>query len=418
MKAFSLFSGCGGCSLGLKQAGFDVVLAADINEDACRTYATNINSDSIWTADLSTITTNDLWERSGLEKSQVDLIVGGPPCQGFSSAGARNWDDPRNTLLKNFVEIVTSAKPTWFVMENVEGLLTANQGFFITEAITRLLEAGYWVRAKKIYMERYGVPQRRKRVLVVGNLEGHEFDFPVPTYRDGLQQMTFDEAPTLSILDAIADLPSVSEQATPHYSSPPQNEYQSGLRRADDEPILHHQAKRLNPMNQQRVRLLAQGETMRDLPEDLQHPSFNRRAYRRVMDGTPTDKRGGAPSGLKRLDANSPSLTITSAASSEFIHPLEDRLLTLRECARIQSFPDWFELHGSWSSVATQIGNAIPPLIMQVLAKHIAGVASWRPKRSSAGRWLGIDATKSTGMSPALVKMLTQLEERASAYAG
>jgi DNA (cytosine-5)-methyltransferase 1 len=135
------------------------------------------------------------------------------------------------------------------------------------------------------------------------------------------------------------------------------------------------------------------------------------------MDGTPIEKRGGAPSGLKRLLAAKPSLTITSASPTEFIHPTKGRLLTLRECARIRSFPDWYEFHGSWSSIATQIGNAIPPLLMELLATHIRRIATWERARGSQGRWLGIDATKSEGMSPALVRMLAELERKTYSYA-
>ncbi len=171
MGTISLFSGCGGCSLGLKQAGIDVDLAVDMDQDTCNTYASNLRQDSVWCTDLSKIRATDLLEKSNLRKDDVSLVVGGPPCQGFSSAGAKDWTDPRNVLIRNFVDIVTTLKPTWFIMENVEGLLTANNGIFLIEALTQFLKAGYWVRTKKIYMERYGVPQRRKRVFIVGNLE-------------------------------------------------------------------------------------------------------------------------------------------------------------------------------------------------------------------------------------------------------
>ncbi len=201
------------------------------------------------------------------------------------------------------------------------------------------------------------------------------------------------------------------------YDRPPQSDYQAAMRRADGEPVTRHQSKELSGLIQQRIHLLTPGRTMKDLPPELQHPSFARRALRRVMDGTPTEKRGGAPSGVKRLFADQPALTITSAAPAEFIHPLEDRLLTLRECARIQSFPDWFEFGGSWSSMATQIGNAIPPMFMELLAAHITNAATWRRDRNSSGRWLGIEATRSEGMSPALAGMLRELEEKTLAYA-
>lgn len=417
MGVLSLFSGCGGCSLGLRQAGFEISLAADIDKDACDSYVTNLGNTSVQQIDLSNITPQELLKRSRLNPTDLNLIVGDPPCQGFSSAGTKDWTDPRNILLRNFVETVTSLRPIWFIMENVEGLLTANDGIFIIEAISRFLESGYWVRAKKVYMEQHGLPQRRKRVIIVGNLEQCEFHFPRSTYWAQPTLPTVEQQIQLSILDAIGDLPAASDIGEVTYEREPQNDYQRLLRRTDDLPVTMHQLKRLNQAAQQRIRLLQQGETMKQLPQELQHPSFTRRSYRRVMDGTPTEKRGGAPSGLKRLVSDEPSLTITSGTPSEFIHPTQDRPLTLRECARIQSFPDWYEFIGSWNSIATQIGNAIPPMFMELLARHIRNFATWHRVENSRGRWLGIEATKSNGMSPALIKMLTELEEIAHAYA-
>ncbi|MGH2517473.1 MAG: DNA cytosine methyltransferase, partial [Ktedonobacterales bacterium] len=226
-----------------------------------------------------------------------------------------------------------------------------------------------------------------------------------------------DQPATLSLIDAISDFPEPGEGDPFTYAAPPANSYQLLLRRSDGLPISLHHPKQVNEVTQQRIGMLKQGATMKHLPQELQHPSFRRRAYRRVMDGTPTEKRGGAPSGLKRLVADSPCLTITSASGTEFVHPLQDRVLTLRECARIQSFPDWFEYAGTWSSKATQIGNAIPPLFMKQLASHIQALATWRRHGHSEGRWLGIDATKASAMSPALEKMLAELDRRTAIYA-
>lgn len=417
MKIFSLFSGCGGCSLGLAQAGLEVNLAVDIDQDACDTYSANIKRGITWCTNLSTVTPIQLLEKARLNHENIDLIIGGPPCQGFSSAGARDWDDPRNTLLKNFVDIITTLQPTWFIMENVEGLLTANSGNFLIEAITRFLETGYWVKAKKVYLEMYGLPQRRKRVIIVGNLERCEFDFPAFTHSK-YPTLFEDKQPLLSLYDAIDDLPSAAFDDRPvFYSEEPEHSYQQRMRRRDGASITQHVVKRLNKTTLQRISHLKPGETMKHLPEELQHPSFTRRSYRRVMDGTPTEKRGGAPSGLKRLITQEPSLTITSASSAEFIHPFENRPLTLRECARIQSFPDWYEFSGSWASIAKQIGNAIPPIFMETVARHIQKLAIWHPVNERQGCWLGIDATKSAGKSPILVKVLTELKERTNAYA-
>lgn len=415
MGILSLFSGCGGCSLGLRQAGLEVNLAVDIDQDACDTYSANLGEAIAWCADLSKVKPDDLLKKSHLNREDIDLIVGGPPCQGFSSAGARDWTDPRNILIRNFVEIVVSLRPTWFIMENVEGFLTANNGVFLIEAITQFLQAGYWVRTQKVYMERYGLPQSRKRVIIVGNLEQSNFNFPEATYFKQPILFNPDQQTLLNVFDAIGDLPPASVTGEVFYENEPQQDYQRRLRRTDNRPVLYHQIKRLNEAAQQRIALLKQGETMKHLPEELQHPSFTRRSFRRVMDGTPTENRGGAPSGLKRLVDHDPSLTITSGSSSEFIHPTENRPLTLRECARIQSFPDWYEFQGSWTSVATQIGNAIPPIFFEILIRHIQNFASWHRSENSRGHWLGINATKSNGKSPILIKVLTELEERTNA---
>jgi len=386
MGTISLFSGCGGCSLGLRQAGINVDLAADMDQDTCNTYAANLGQDTIWCTDLSKIKAVDLLERSNLKRDDISLIVGGPPCQGFSSAGAKDWRDPRNVLIRNFVDIVTSLRPTWFIMENVEGLLTANDGvflieavtqFLVIEAVTQFLEAGYWVRTQKIYMERYGIPQRRKRVFIVGNLEHCEFDFPEQTHVEQLTLFSTQQSLLINIFDAIDDLPFASYTGNVVYNKAFRNDYQRRMRRVDGQPILHHQQKELSKTDRSRIALLKQGSTMKHLPKELQHPSFTRRSYRRVKDGTPTENRGGAPSGLKRLIASEPSLTITSGSPSEFIHPLENRPLTLRECARIQSFPDWYEFQGSPTSIATQIGNAIPPFFMEILVRHVQNLATW-----------------------------------------
>lgn len=149
---------------------------------------------------------------------------------------------------------------------------------------------------------------------------------------------------------------------------------------------------------------------MKDLPEDLWHESFKRRAFRRVQDGTPTEKRGGAPSGIKRLNGDLQSLTITGAATREFIHPHENRPLTIRECARIQTFPDCYAFVGNAASVIQQIGNAVPPLAASVFASHLkridgqfgSGLAT--PQQTMEPRLLGYFLTEATGMSEALQK--------------
>jgi DNA (cytosine-5)-methyltransferase 1 len=149
---------------------------------------------------------------------------------------------------------------------------------------------------------------------------------------------------------------------------------------------------------------------MRDLPEHLWHETYKRRAFRRVMDGTPSERRGGPPSGLRRLEANAPCKAITSGAISEFVHPAEDRYLTLRECARIQTFPDSFTFDGTVAQMSLQIGNAVPPLLARVIAESLRqDISAMRPPQFSGGALLSFVPTLSTGMSPALTQVCSRV---------
>lgn len=274
-NAISLFSGCGGCCLGLKQAGFDIKLAVDINRDACETYAANLGAEEILQLDLTNIAPEEILKASQLNPFEIDLIVAGPPCQGFSSAGTKSWHDPRNILFKKAVEIIIKLQPTWFILENVEGVLTSKDGFYMIEAIARFLDAGYWVLVQKLYMEKYGFPQKRKRVFIVGNLAECQFYFPSGIYDNNPQLSLFDKYPQLSILDAIGDLP--SPQTTVNfpnnsgnfYDKLPHCDYQTQLRQTEAKPLFHHQIKQINSITQERINLLTPGGTMKDLPVNL-----------------------------------------------------------------------------------------------------------------------------------------------------
>jgi len=418
-----LFAGCGGCSSGAKQAGLQIVAATDIDPDCESTYQKNFRNGKFLLADINRITPEDLLDFGGL--SDADFLIGGPPCQGFTSAGAKKWEDPRNSLVKRFVEFVASIKPTWFIMENVEGFLTTRNGFYLAEAVHRLIKSGYWIRVEKVNMAYHGVPQYRKRVFTVGNSLGIRFSFPRPTHLPkqpssrfplpnslevGLDRLWQDcYSPLVTVQDAISNLP-VEVEKEPVEAPSPLTDFQRLMYHSD--PLYHHVAKTHATELLERIKILQPGQRMRDLPSSLQHPSYKNRAHRRVMDGTPTEKRGGPPAGLIRLKPDQPCLTISSAAPSEFIHPTYNRLLTLRECARLQTFPDNFVFKDSRTSIASQIGNAIPPLYMKTLIEHILKYDS-AVIHADEEKWLGITATYSKGMSPALVSSLAAIERRA-----
>lgn len=413
--AISLFAGAGGCSLGFRQAGYDLRFATDIDGDAVASYRRNFSGTACKVSDIRELSADSILEQIDLDAGELDILLGGPPCQGFSSAGMKSGDDPRNSLLGHYVRLLEGIRPKWFVMENVEGLLTNAGGRPVHDTVAAFLAAGYSINLEKVYAQGHGVPQRRKRVLIVGNRLGHDFVFPPPVtsfsgsiFRKG--EITFESA--------VGDLPSATQDLDRPlaYVQRPQNELQARLRGAA-RTVTDHCASPLSEIQLERVRGLRPGQTMKDLPEYLQHDSFQRRAFRRVMDGTPVEKRGGAPSGLKRLFADEPSLTITSAATREFVHPREDRLLTLRECARLQTFPDEFVFAGSAASRIQQIGNAIPPLLARTIAEHIARNHGFQTGYHRGARpTLRFCLTRSEGMSPALARteaLLAKLESSA-----
>lgn len=381
-----LFCGAGGLSLGFQKSGFQSVAAIDNNQAATATYDRNF-PDHIRMEEIS--------EKTSLPK--VDLIIGGPPCQGFSSAGLRRSDDKRNTLVRVFSELVANQKPMAFVFENVEGFLTAGGGNRVFDLLEPLIQAGYQVHLGKINAANFGVPQHRKRVIAIGGL-GWSPRFPAPTHSahgaPGASRAFTHLPPCPTLTDALRGLPnpSLSPLGTPdgHFTRPSSEQ------------------------DLQRMRLLKPGQTMKDLPTNLWHESYRRRAFRRVMDGTPTERRGGAPAGLRRLRSDQPCKAITSGATSEFIHPTEDRPLTLRECARVQTFPDEFSFMGNSAEVLLQIGNAVPPRLAEVLAATLKEdmLAHTLPAKKPQGALLSFILTVSDGMSPALADLWERVNLR------
>ena len=401
--AMSLFAGAGGCSLGFKRAGYDMLYALDIDENAGATYRYNFPDTPCDVADIMSCDFKKLLKNLSLKTGELDVLIGGPPCQGFSTAGMRFWDDPRNGLLKHYVNALAVLRPKWFIMENVEGLLTAKGGLYVYEAANAFINLGYAIRIDKIYAQEYGIPQRRKRTLVIGNRLGMEFNLPEP--RIHVHGRIFKHS-DITLRHTIEGLPAptLDKHKPIGYPDKPKREWEEQLRDGN-EKVYDHVTSKIEGIQLERITNLKPGQSMKDLPESLHHESFRRRANRRVMDGTPTEKRGGAPSGIKRLIFDEPSLTITGVAIREFIHPKDNRPLTLRECARIQTFPDWFRFKGNASDRIKQIGNAIPPLLAQIFAVHLRVHCGFDDVgRNAQGRLFAHTLTKASAMSPALAK--------------
>jgi DNA (cytosine-5)-methyltransferase 1 len=382
-KLVDLFCGAGGMTLGLVEAGYESVQAYDNWPAAVATFRRNLGPHA---------GQFDLAESPKI--SRCDIIVGGPPCQGFSSAGRRHADDDRNSLVRAFASIIAEHEPKAFIFENVEGFLTTGRGAYVRDLLEPLLAAGYLIHLRKVNAANFGVPQHRKRVIAIGGL-GFDPGFPAWTHRAfgapgaHLAASGYPSAQTLG--DAISDLPAATTE-------PPG-------------PIPDHWYRPLSGEDLERALLLGPGQTMRDLPEELWHESYRRRSLRRVMDGIAVEKRGGAPAGVRRLRNDEPCKAITGGSLRDFIHPTEHRPITIREAARIQTYPDWFEFEGNQADRIQMIGNSVPVKLANAIGSHLIKRLPCSDIRATGtGELLSFVPTLSTGMSPALAETCRLVE--------
>ncbi len=390
LTVVDLFAGAGGMSLGLQNSGFTVLAAYDSWDPAVATYRINVGEHI-----------HKKFVTSETEVPSAEVIVGGPPCQGFSSAGPRRLEDSRNTLVGQFAKLIAKTKPTAFVFENVEGFLTSGDGLFVFQLLDPLIEAGYRIHLRKVNAANYGVPQHRKRVIAIGGLgwnpsfpEITHFAFGAPGANRG-NNPTRPRTPTLGQV----------LQSLPPASSRPASE------------ISDHTFKALLGDDLKRAQMLFPGQWMKDLPEELWHDSYKRRAFRRVKDGTPTERRGGAPAGIRRLKPDEPSKAITGGALRDFLHPTEHRPLTIRECASLQTFPPNFQFFGSESEKIQLIGNAVPPLFASAIGESLKrDLQGTQRVINAGGALLSFVPTCSIGMSPVLERVCRHVEDRFGSF--
>lgn len=341
LVAVDAFCGAGGLSLGLIEAGFSMAAAFDANAAAIRTYRQNLG-DHGFVADIRELHGDSIRSRAGASASRVSLVAGGPPCQGFSVQRRGGHEDPRNSLPSEFLRLIKELSPPFFLLENVPGM-KGRQGEAILQAfLDDATEAGYVCHQAVLDAVNFGVPQYRRRLFVVGERPRNgliRFAFPGPT--------TTESDVATRVRTAIGDLPPPPSDLTPH-------------------PQVHnHRRTRLSPLNQRRIELVPPGGGMEDLPPELRAACHRQGADRighRYVYG--------------RLHWEQPSATITARFDSftrgKFGHPGEARNLTLREGARLQTFPDTFQFFGSQEEIAAQIGNAVPPRLGAALGKAIA----------------------------------------------
>ena len=351
MNVLDLFCGCGGFSQGFSQAGYNVRLGLDIWKDAIVTYKSNFPNAATITEDISILSGDDLLKAAGMTASEVDVIIGGPPCQGFSVSGKRMLDDPRNILYKSFVRMVDTIKPKAFVMENVPGLIRLFEGKVKEQVIEDFTNIGYHVEMQLLTACDYGVPQARKRVFFVGlnqsKLKDCCFRFPVGNYGPGKKPyITCSDA--LSDLDFIGDLDKLPECSL--YMLPPESEYQRFMRK-NSGMLLNHVATIHTAQTRQIIAMVSDGGNYKNLPKELWSTRKVHIAW-------------------TRMDSQKPCFTIDTGHNHHF-HYRANRVPTVRESARIQSFPDDFEFIGIKTSQLKQVGNAVPPLLAQAIATSL-----------------------------------------------
>lgn len=351
LYGIDVFSGAGGLSLGAEMAGIKISHAVEINPSAAKTFLRNHKGAEVHQGDIKDIKSSDLIS----SKYPVFVIMGGPPCQGFSLSNTRtrNMENKNNFLFLEFVRLVKEIKPTWFVLENVWGLININEGKTKTMIENCFQELGYKVKSGILWASDYGVPQKRNRFFMVGNKNGIEFEFPKP----------FDYEVTVE--EAIADLPILANGqmlAEAPYIIPFEkaSDYAQQMREKSDFATQNY-VSRNNELVIERYRHIPQGGNWRNIPDCLM------RNY--------ADK-GRCHSGIyKRLVANKPSVVISNYRKSMLIHPCQDRGLSVREAARLQSFPDNFTFEGPISHIQQQIGNAVPPLLAKAVFSQIIRIS-------------------------------------------
>lgn len=342
-----LFCGCGGFSRGFYQAGYDIKLGVDMWSDAIDTYKRNFPDAKTINSDITRV--DDCVIRESTNLDSVDVVIGGPPCQGFSVSGKRLIDDPRNSLYKSFVRIVGGLQPKAFVMENVPGLVKLFNGAVKENVINDFTEMGYNVNCKELVASDYGVPQKRKRVFFVGLRrecfgEDAFFEYPEATTHD--QPLTCRDA--ISDLDFVPDDVSLGDCIS--YGLPPQNDYQKKMR-DNSESLKNHAITLHTERTRDIISLVPDGGNYKSLPAELQRTRKVNIAW-------------------TRMDSGKPCFTIDTGHNHHF-HYRANRVPTVRESARLQSFPDEFEITGIKTSQLKQVGNAVPPLLSEAIARQL-----------------------------------------------
>lgn len=332
--AIDLFSGCGGLSYGFSEAGIPTMIAVDNWKDSLETLEKNHPDTQTLEYDLGSLELKPLLN----QLKDASVVFGGPPCQGFSISGKRNPNDPRNKLYKGFYEVVANIRPNVFVMENVPNLASMDKGRLISEIEEDFSKLGYRLTRKILLASDYGVPQNRRRLILIGTLSDLPFRMPTPTFATLESKIT--------CLQALSDLPEESVVNGSKYLNGPQSSYQK-MMRLNSQGIYNHEITNHSEQTKFIINLVPDGGNYKNLPLELQDTRKVNIAWTRYA-------------------SNKPSLTIDTGHRHHF-HYKYNRIPTVRESARLQSFPDSFVFEGSKTSQYKQVGNAVPPLLARAI---------------------------------------------------
>jgi len=344
MRVIDLFSGVGGMSLGFSQAGFDIVFANEYNESIASSYKKNHQNTVVSTTSIIDM---DLKKTFQPYANEVDVIVGGPPCQGFSQKGKRSGlNDERNFMFIKFFEVVSIVKPKYFLLENVPNILSAENGYFKKEIVDLFGSIGYTISSDILKAENFGVPQKRRRAFFLGTLSNKKLELPTSNNKNTLIKDCFDDLPILKSGEGKNEM---------DYVCGPQSNYQKYIR-GSSKKVKNHVSTRHSDIVLERLALIPVNGTKKNLPSHHQTKSIHSGTWSRL-----------------KLDDYASTITtrFDTPSSGQFTLPLQDRCLTVREAARLQSFPDDFTFYGPKSNQMLQVGNAVPPLMAFEIANAI-----------------------------------------------
>lgn len=342
LNGIDIFSGAGGLSIGAEMAGIKIDLAIEYDKNSADTFSENHPNTTILIENIRNVKFDKKYKNPF-------IVFGGPPCQGFSTSNlkTRNTENSNNSLFKEFIRTVKELNPKWFLFENVEGITTFDNGAIVKQLESEFCELGYRTKFKVLTASNFGVPQNRNRFFMVGNRLSIDFEFPKVNSKKITVKDAIDDLPILNNGENNFDLP---------YKDNDISQYANFLR-GDSISSKQNYVSRNKDYVLERYKHIKQGENWKAIPRELMANYKNSQ---------------NCHSGIyKRLDENKPSVVIANYRKNMLIHPIENRGLSVREAARLQSFPDSFIFKGSINHIQQQIGNAVPPILAKEIFNQI-----------------------------------------------